>query len=71
MPKLWGKAMNISLWHGKNISALIVDDVVIEYTRRIHRYESEGDYKTLITELNTYGISSANLWLDYLVTARK
>ena len=63
--------MNISLWHGKGVSALVVDDVVIEYTRRIHRYESESDYKTLVTELNTYGISSANLWLDYLVTARK
>lgn len=27
----------------------------LTYTRKIHRYESESDYKRLVTELKTYG----------------
>ena len=59
--------MNLSLWHGKSTSAIVADEIVIEYKRKIHRYESESDYKTLIAELETYGITAANRWLDYLV----
>lgn len=62
--------VNLSLWHGKTRSAIIADDVVIEYTRKIHRFESESDYKTIVTELKTYGIKAANEVIDYLVTAR-
>lgn len=62
--------MNLSLFHGQNLSAIVVDDTVIDYTRKIHRYESESDYKLIVTELNTYGIKAAQQVVDYLVTAR-
>ena len=62
--------MNLSLRHDKNVSAIVADDVIIEYKRKIHKYESESDYKTIVTELKTYGITAANQVLDYLVVAR-
>lgn len=62
--------VNLSLWHGKTRSAIMADDIVIEYARKIHRFESESDYKTIVTELKTYGIKAANEVIDYLVTAR-
>jgi hypothetical protein len=62
--------MNITLWHGQDGSELVVNDTVIEYSRKIHRYQSEGDYKTLVTEYNTYGEDAAQKVLDYFRTAR-
>lgn len=62
--------MKVSVWHGADTSALIVDDAVIEYTRRIHRYEAEADYKTVVTELRTYGAAAAQSCLNYLRGAR-
>lgn len=31
----------------------------IVYTRKIHRYESEADFSTIVTEANTYGKQAA------------
>lgn len=63
--------MNLSLFHAKDSSAILADDTIIGYSRNIHRYESESDYKTIVTELNTYGIKAAQDVIDYLVTARE
>lgn len=63
--------MNLSLFHGKTTSAIVVDDTVIEYNRNIHRYESDSDYKTIVTELKTYGRKAAQEVVDYLVVARQ
>lgn len=63
--------MKAELWHGKDSSAIIADGVIIEYTRRIHRYESESDFKTLVTEDKTYGDNTAKAWLDYLATTHQ
>lgn len=62
--------MNLSLFHGKTQSAIVADDIIIDYGRKIHRYESERDYKTIVTELRTYGIKAAQEVIDYLVVAR-
>lgn len=63
--------MNLSLFHGQTTSAIVADEKIVEYSRNIHRYESESDYKTVVTELNTYGIKAAQNVIDYLVGARK
>lgn len=62
--------MNLSLFHGKTQSAIICDDVIIQYNQKTHKYRSESDYSTIVTELNTYGITAANQVLDYLKVAR-
>lgn len=62
--------MNLSLFHGKTQSAIVADGTIIGYGRKIHRYESESDYKTIVTELNTYGIKAAQEVINYLATAR-
>ena len=62
--------MKLMLIHGKTQSAIIVDNTIIEYGRKIHKYESESDYKTITTELNTYGIKAALAVVDYLATTR-
>lgn len=63
--------MNLALFHGETTSAIVADDTIINYERKIHRYESESDYKTIVTELNTYGIKAAQDVIDYLVGTRK
>lgn len=42
------------------------------YTRRIHKHDSEGDYKNLKTELLTYGYQNGllPLWEHILTTKR-
>lgn len=62
--------MNIALYHGKTRSALIIDEDIIEYTNKIHKFLSEGDYSMLKTELMTYGHSAANEVKDYLLATR-
>lgn len=62
--------MNVTLWHGPDASAIVADGVTIDYTRKIHRYESSSDYKTLVTELRTYGVPAATAVLRYLVATR-
>jgi len=42
----------------------------ITYTRKIHRYESESDYQTIITELKTYSDRAAMDVFEYLQGAR-
>jgi hypothetical protein len=43
----------------------------ITYTRNIHKYESESDYKTLVTEMNTYGEKGLMETFRYFADARK
>ena len=52
--------ITLHLYHGPDDSALFLKDSTgiigrIYYTRRIHKYESESDYKQLKTQLLTYG----------------
>ena len=53
--------MTIRLLHASSESVIILEDekgAVMGskyYTRRIHKYQSESDYKRLSTELQTYG----------------
>jgi len=54
--------ITLELYHGADDSALFLKDSsgIIGrkyYTRRIHKYESEADFKRLSTELQTYGYS--------------
>lgn len=63
--------MNIALYHGKTASALVIDEDVIQYTQKSHRYRSEADFSTLKTELATNGHSAANLVKEWLVVSRK
>lgn len=55
--------MTIRLLHAPSESVIILEDekgAVMGskyYTRRIHKYQSESDYKRLSTELQTYGYS--------------
>lgn len=42
----------------------------IFYDRKIHKYESESDYKSLITEDNTYGDNATLELFNYLKTSR-
>lgn len=43
----------------------------ITYTRKIHRYESDADYKTIITELQTYGDKEAEEIFRYFAYTRR
>jgi len=54
--------VSIELYHSSTDSVIFLKDAngIIGrkyYIKRIHKYESESDYKRLITELNTYGYS--------------
>jgi hypothetical protein len=41
----------------------------IVYTRKIHRYESESDFQTIITELKTYGdVAAAEIFVYFQQT---
>lgn len=67
----------IEMYHGESDSVIFLKDDRgilgrIYYTKRIHRYESESDFKRLNTELQTYGYSHGLLpeW-ERLEAARK
>lgn len=62
--------MDLTLWHGEDRSALVADGTVIEYVRPSHRYMSEGDYRTVATELATYGNHAAGQTVAYLAAHR-
>lgn len=54
--------IRLEVYHGEDDSVIFLkDDQGIlgrrYYTRRIHKYESEADFKRLNTELQTYGYS--------------
>lgn len=42
----------------------------IAYTRKIHRYESDADYQTVISELVTYGELAAREIYEYFWMTR-
>lgn len=42
----------------------------IIYTRKIHRYESDADYQTIISELVTYGEVAAREIYEYFWVTR-
>lgn len=67
--------MTIKLIHFKNtsaISAFTKDDHFgwIFYQRKIHKFESESDYKTLVTEDNTYSDKATLELFNYMKDTR-
>lgn len=54
------EGIRLELYHGEQESAIFLKDAYgmlgsKYYTKRIHKYESESDFKRLSTELRTYG----------------
>lgn len=62
--------MKIELFHGDGRSAVVAGGTVIEYERRSHRSQSEGDFRLIKTELLTYGEPGAQAVVDYLTVSR-
>lgn len=67
--------MTIKVIHWDNVSTISAYDKNehygwIIYQRNIHGYESESDYKTLITENNTYGKKATLEVFNYLKGVR-
>jgi hypothetical protein len=69
--------ISLELYHADDGSAIFLKDAdgIIGrkyYTRRIHKHDSEGDYKNLKTELLTYGYRHGllPLWEHILTTKR-
>lgn len=67
--------MQLLLIRGKDHSYIVLNNGVndvdqINYGRRIHKYESESDFKTLKTELATYGEKAMMQVWDYFKQSR-
>lgn len=57
-----------------SVITLLEDDKHISsivYTRKIHEYESDSDFKSLTSELKTYGDTAMIELYDYLHAARQ
>lgn len=65
--------MTLALYHAKDSSAILIDNgaSVLEYSRKIHKYEAEADYATIKTELVTYGDAAAWEVFNYLKGVRQ
>lgn len=68
--------MTIKLLHFTNASAISAFDKDnhygwIIYDQKTHKYRAEGDYKTLVTENNTYSDKAVLELFNYLVESRK
>lgn len=64
------KYLNIELYHGEQQSWLSYNGQCISYTRKIHQFESESDYKLLVSEFSTYSWEAFDQLWDYLKSKR-